>query len=121
MTPINALLIIFAFAELAQPLLALNPETRNSQYGHTDWHIRDVALNGNPTAFAQTPDGYIWVGTQSGLYRFDGNGFSILEPAARPKVSSRKLQHLLALCRQGRKPMDRYRGRTRTLDKRRVH
>ena len=41
-------------AALAQPLLALNPETRISQYGHTVWRGQDGAVAGNPTALAQT-------------------------------------------------------------------
>ena len=73
--PRKLLLFFFAIAMLARPLLALNPDTRISQYGHTVWRVRDGALNGSPTALAQTPDGYIWVGTQSGLYRFDGVNF----------------------------------------------
>ncbi len=28
---------------------------------------------GNYTAFCQDPDGFIWVGTDAGLVRFDGN------------------------------------------------
>ncbi len=70
----------FVLAALAQPLLALNPESRISQYGHTVWRVQDGALAGNPIAFAQTSDGYMWIGTQSGLYRFDGVNFQAWNP-----------------------------------------
>jgi len=69
------LFAVFALVALNQPVLALNPENRISQYGHVVWRVQDGVLGGNPTAFAQTADGYIWIGTQSGLYRFDGASF----------------------------------------------
>lgn len=69
------LFVSLAVTAWATPLLALNPGSRISQYGHAAWRVQDGALNGSPTVFAQTPDGYIWVGTESGLYRFDGVSF----------------------------------------------
>jgi signal transduction histidine kinase/ligand-binding sensor domain-containing protein len=46
-----------------------------SQYGHTAWRVQDGFLPGVPTAIAQTRDGYLWIGTYSGLVRFDGAKF----------------------------------------------
>src|SRR5262245_65409492 len=43
-----------------------------SQYGHGAWRIRDGFAKGASAAFAQTPDGYLWIGTEFGLLRFDG-------------------------------------------------
>ncbi|SEG69136.1 Two component regulator propeller [Bryocella elongata] len=74
------LLIFFAFVAFVQPLLALNPDNRISQYGHAAWRVQDGAIGGNPNAFAQTPDGYLWVGTPSGLYRYDGASFLAWNP-----------------------------------------
>jgi signal transduction histidine kinase/ligand-binding sensor domain-containing protein len=73
------LLGIFGFISTSQSA-GLNPNSLISQYGHTVWRVQDGAFGGNPTAFAQTPDGYIWVGTQGGLYRFDGINFVALNP-----------------------------------------
>ena len=52
--------------------LALDPALRLSQYAHTSWRLQDGAFNGIPTAIVQTADGYLWIGTSSGLLRFDG-------------------------------------------------
>src|SRR5215472_16173923 len=52
--------------------LALNPALDISQYAHTAWRIRDGFTKGAIQTIAQTPDGYLWLGTDSGLYRFDG-------------------------------------------------
>ncbi len=51
---------------------ALNPALDVSQYAHTSWKIRDGFFKGQITSIAQTPDGYLWLGTEFGLLRFDG-------------------------------------------------
>ena len=51
---------------------ALDPTLDVSQYAHTSWKIRDGFSKGRITAIAQTPDGYLWLGTEFGLLRFDG-------------------------------------------------
>jgi ligand-binding sensor domain-containing protein/signal transduction histidine kinase len=51
--------------------LALDPSLDVSQYAHTAWTDRD-GLPGAFYAITQTPDGYLWLGTQSGVVRFDG-------------------------------------------------
>jgi signal transduction histidine kinase/ligand-binding sensor domain-containing protein len=52
--------------------LALNPALDVSQYAHTSWKIRDGFTKGMISSIAQTPDGYLWIGTEFGLLRFDG-------------------------------------------------
>jgi signal transduction histidine kinase/ligand-binding sensor domain-containing protein len=51
---------------------ALNPALDVSQYAHTSWKIRDGFPKGQIISIAQTPDGYLWLGTEFGLVRFDG-------------------------------------------------
>ena len=51
---------------------ALNPALDINQYAHTSWKIRDGFSKGTIHAIAQTPDGYLWIGTEFGLLRFDG-------------------------------------------------
>ncbi|HXJ86078.1 MAG TPA: two-component regulator propeller domain-containing protein, partial [Candidatus Binatia bacterium] len=51
---------------------ALNPSLDINQYGHTAWTARDGIFKGIINAIAQTPDGYLWLGTEFGLLRFDG-------------------------------------------------
>ena len=52
--------------------LALDPSLDISQYAHTSWKVRDGFFKGSINAIAQTPDGYLWLGTEFGLVRFDG-------------------------------------------------
>ncbi|MEL1264032.1 sensor histidine kinase [Pseudoxanthomonas putridarboris] len=53
-------------AQQAQPGLG--------QWHHTAWTIKDGAP-ANIWALSQTPDGFLWLGTGHGLYRFDGVSF----------------------------------------------
>src|ERR1700691_3108072 len=55
--------------------MALDPSRRISQYAHTAWRIQDGAFSGTPHVITQTTDGYLWVGTEGGLLRFDGVRF----------------------------------------------
>jgi ligand-binding sensor domain-containing protein len=59
---------------LARPAAALNPATRLQDFNHTIWSTRDGAPP-SITSMAQTPDGWLWLGTPVGLYRFDGVRF----------------------------------------------
>jgi signal transduction histidine kinase/ligand-binding sensor domain-containing protein len=51
---------------------ALDPSLDISQYAHTMWKFRDGFTKGAIFSVAQTPDGYLWLGTEFGLVRFDG-------------------------------------------------
>ena len=74
---------------------AVDPSKRISQYGHTAWRIQDGVFNGAPNAIAQTADGYLWIGTQDGLIRFDGVSFVLWVPL-KGKLSSSAIFSLLA-------------------------
>jgi ligand-binding sensor domain-containing protein len=51
---------------------ALDPNLDVSQYAHTSWKVREGFAQGEIHYIAQTPDGYLWLGTEFGLLRFDG-------------------------------------------------
>ncbi|MRX08797.1 hypothetical protein GJ697_13210 [Pseudoduganella sp. FT25W] len=53
---------------------ALNPDLRLDQLNHTSWTQKD-GVPSDITSMAQTPDGWLWLGTRGGLYRFDGMTF----------------------------------------------
>jgi signal transduction histidine kinase/ligand-binding sensor domain-containing protein len=68
---------VFLFPSRAHPL---SPDVTLAQLGHSAWRLQDGALPGVPNVLAQTADGYIWIGTQSGLIRFDGAEFVAFVP-----------------------------------------
>ena len=51
---------------------ALDPALEINQYAHTTWTIREGFFTSAVSSIVQTPDGYLWVGTESGLFQFDG-------------------------------------------------
>ena len=74
--------------------LALDPALAITQFVHTSWTERDGAPN-NVRALAQTRDGYLWMGTTAGLFRFDGVRFTAFEPAAGEALPTTRILGLL--------------------------
>jgi ligand-binding sensor domain-containing protein len=75
--------------------LALNPALDLSQYAHTAWKIRDGFPKGIINSIAQTPDGYLWLGTEFGLIRFDGNRAVPWQPPQGQNLGSSDIRALL--------------------------
>src|SRR5262245_48723081 len=67
----GAVLVVWLLA-WCPAAFALNPALDVSQYAHTAWRIREGFAGGVIKSIAQTPDGYLWLGTEFGLLRFDG-------------------------------------------------
>ena len=74
---------------------ALNPALDLSQYAHTVWKIRDGFVRGMIRSIAQTPDGYLWLGTEFGLVRFDGVRAVAWTPPHDQHLSSNEIVKLL--------------------------
>ena len=58
------------------------------------WDTENGLPGSTVTAIAQTPDGYLWVGTDDGLARFDGVRFVTFDPANTPELSQSRVQGL---------------------------
>lgn len=74
---------------------ALDPALDVSQYAHTAWKIRDGFTQGRIFAMAQTPDGYLWLGTDFGLYRFNGVRAVPWQPPRGQQLPSNEVLNLL--------------------------
>jgi signal transduction histidine kinase/ligand-binding sensor domain-containing protein len=61
---------------------ALNAALDVNQYAHTTWTAKDGLSTGAIFAMAQTPDGYLWLGSEFGLFRFDGVRVVLWQPPA---------------------------------------
>ncbi|HXH67039.1 MAG TPA: two-component regulator propeller domain-containing protein [Candidatus Limnocylindrales bacterium] len=61
---------------------ALDPNRVLAQYMREHWGSEKGFRGGSVTALAQTPDGYLWIGTDTGLFRFDGTAFRDFSQAA---------------------------------------
>src|ERR1700751_804106 len=59
---------------------ALDPHRKFSQYVRETWSTANGLPGGAVHAIAQSPDGYLWIGTDKGLVRFDGFTFLPVSP-----------------------------------------
>src|SRR5215831_12027328 len=59
------------------------------------WNSEDGLPQNSVNCLAQTPDGYLWVGTRSGvLARFDGTRFVIFNPQTTPELKDVEFETL---------------------------
>jgi len=79
----------------AAPVLAQAPLQRSiDQYNLRAWNLVDGAPP-DIWAIAQSPDGFLWLGTSAGLYRFDGITFEPVVPSV-GRFPARNITALLA-------------------------
>ena len=75
-------------------LTALEPGNAITQYSHAAWTLQGGKVPGAVLALTQTGDGAVWIGTESGLLRFDGVTFSRWSP---PADGSFRIEYVPAL------------------------
>jgi signal transduction histidine kinase/ligand-binding sensor domain-containing protein len=79
-----------------RPAVALDAKARITQYRHTAWRVQEGAFESAPTAITQTADGYIWIGTDSGLVKYDGVRFTRWTPPEGKSLLSSAIVSLLS-------------------------
>jgi ligand-binding sensor domain-containing protein/signal transduction histidine kinase len=75
---------------------ALDSQRDLSRYGHDVWLTENGLPQNTVHSIAQTKDGYIWIGTEAGLARFDGVTFTIFDKQSTPQIKSNYIRALLA-------------------------
>jgi signal transduction histidine kinase/streptogramin lyase len=70
----------FGFSGLLNP----HQSSERSDYVIRSWGQADGLQRNGVYSIAQTPDGFLWLGTQTGIARFDGAHFKILSPYNTP-------------------------------------
>jgi Two component regulator propeller len=75
---------------------ALTPDRDIAQYAHHSWKIDDGYFGSNPYSLAQDNDGCRWIGTDHGLYRYDGDRFLRGNPPTGTHLPSSNIEGLLA-------------------------
>src|SRR5947209_18476183 len=66
---------------LSPPASALESAKALTQYAHANWSLDQGLPQSSVYALAQTPDGFLWLGTEEGLVRFDGVEFTVYDRA----------------------------------------
>jgi ligand-binding sensor domain-containing protein/signal transduction histidine kinase len=72
---VGRILVGMALVCLFKDASALDPNRTPSQYIRQQWITEGDSPGGRVRAIAQTSDGYLWIGTDNGLVRFDGFNF----------------------------------------------
>ena len=75
---------------------ALDPSVDANQYAHAAWTVRAGFAKGPVRSVAQTPDGYLWLGTDFGLLRFDGVRAVAWQPPAGEQLAGNAVVKVLA-------------------------
>lgn len=71
--------VTFALCLWLHAAYAIDPDRAISQYVRDRWGVDQGFPRGPVYAIAQTTDGYLWIGTEAGLVRFDGTTFSLIK------------------------------------------
>lgn len=68
-----------ALVYLSMPVLALDPARSLSQYVYQNWGPEQGFPGGTINAISRSSDGFLWIGTDRGLVRFDGYTFDLIQ------------------------------------------
>jgi ligand-binding sensor domain-containing protein len=74
---------------------ALDPHRMISQLTRDHWRVENEFPGGAVSAIAQTPDGYLWIGTDKGLFRFDGIRFRVFQQVSPESLPLGPVQQLM--------------------------
>lgn len=88
--------VVVALLATGEALPALDPNRALTQHIHEVWQGEEGLPQNTVNAIAQTTDGYVWVGTQEGLARFDGVRFVVFDRRNTPQLSNQWINALAA-------------------------
>jgi signal transduction histidine kinase/ligand-binding sensor domain-containing protein len=74
---------------------ALDPATALASYARQTWVMENGLPQNTVTALIQTRQGFVWLGTEAGLVRFDGNSFQLFDRSALPGLPENDICCLL--------------------------
>jgi len=89
------IVLVAGLAFASQSAAGLDPAKALDQYAHGNWKVADGLPQDNVVSIAQTPDGYLWLGTEEGLVRFDGLRFTTFDKSNTPEMKSNDIYSLL--------------------------
>jgi signal transduction histidine kinase/ligand-binding sensor domain-containing protein/CheY-like chemotaxis protein len=81
---LGAVLVLSA----ARTEASLNPAKAMTQYTHDVWQTQQGLPQNTVPSMVQTRDGYLWMGTELGLVRFDGVRFTVFDEGNTPEIKS---------------------------------
>lgn len=92
----HCLTLVFLLLTGSNAASALDSRRELSQFSHEAWLTENGLPQNTVHSIAQTRDGYIWLGTEEGLARFDGVRFAVFDKQNTPQLKSNYIRSLLA-------------------------
>ncbi len=83
----TALVSILSFGASFNYVYSLNQSCESHDYAITNWNSYSGLPQNSVRAIEQSPDGYLWVGTDEGLAKFDGVEFETYDRTNTPCLS----------------------------------
>ena len=74
--PALVVMFVLVFVALSAHAFALDPSRTLTQYVQRIWQLQNGLPQAWISSIVQTRDGYLWLGTQTGLVKFDGARFT---------------------------------------------
>lgn len=97
MNPLRRLrFVCIALVLCGAALLPAQSLTGETNYAVHSWQPSSGLPGQTVQSFAQTPDGYLWIGTSEGLARFDGEHFQVFARDNTPQMRENSVFCLLA-------------------------
>lgn len=93
---LGILLTAVLLATAPRLAMALEPTTPLRSLNRQAWGTENGLPQNTVQALAQTRDGYVWLGTEVGLVRFDGIGFTLFDKTSKPALPGNDVRCLFA-------------------------
>lgn len=91
----RTIVVILLVLCIGATAFALDPDRALTQYVHRIWQAPQGLPDATITSIIQTQDGYLWLGTESGLVRFDGVRFTEMDSAALAALRGTWIRNIL--------------------------
>ncbi len=95
-SPLTFRRLILVVSLFLQPYMPRAVAGEAARYSSRTWQTDEGLPDNVVQAVAQTQDGYLWVGTHSGLARFDGTRFTTFNPTNLPGLADSTITALCA-------------------------
>ena len=90
--PLQVVVAFLLLAGTRSPALDSNRSLK--EFGHQAWLTENGLPQNTVQSIVQTRDGYLWIGTQEGLARFDGLSFTVFDKENTPAFKSNDIRFL---------------------------
>ncbi|MGB2868864.1 MAG: two-component regulator propeller domain-containing protein [Bacteroidota bacterium] len=86
--------VLLSFVDFAEAG-GLDPQKSMTQYLLKSWQTEKHSIHGSIRTILQTRDGYLWIATKDGVFRYDGNQFTEFNKSNTPEIPNNNITSLV--------------------------